>query len=214
MNTEFSIVVADDHPIFRKGLIDLLKEMPQLESAVITEVSDGVEAYQKITSLRPKLAILDYEMPGLKGLDVIRKLKQEKCETRFIMITMHRDKSYYTEAMQLGVGGYMLKENAGDELKICVLKVINGDNHLTPGLEALMKDTETSKDLGFLSVLTATEKVILKLISENKTSADIATLLFISPNTVENHRSNMMKKLQLEGKNALLKFAIQYQGLI
>jgi DNA-binding NarL/FixJ family response regulator len=208
---KYTAIVADDHPIFRKGLIEILSEVSDLE--IVAELSDGLQAYQSIIAKRPDLAILDIEMPGLTGLDICRKVMSEKSETKFIVLTMHRDKNFFNDAMSIGVMGYLLKDHAISELIKCVHTVLKGERFVNPGIENLLLFTE-QKDLPELALLTATEKVIMKLIAETKTSAEIAQLLFVSPNTVDNHRSNIVKKLGLEGKNSLLKFAIQHKDLL
>jgi len=202
-----TVIVADDHPIFRKGLIDILSSIEVLE--IVAEVADGLAAYQLILSKRPDIAILDIEMPGLSGLDVCNKVLKEKSDTKFILLTMHREKDFFNNAMEIGVMGYLLKDNAITELMVCIEKVLKGEKFVSPGIENLLVTQNKVSEMPGLKMLTATEKIILKLISESKTSPEIAALLFVSPNTIDNHRSNIVKKLRLEGKNSLLKFAIQ-----
>jgi two-component system response regulator DegU len=209
---KYTAIVADDHPIFRKGLVEILCEIENLE--IVAELSNGLDAYKSIVSKRPDIAILDIEMPGLTGLDVCNKVLKEKSETKFIVLTMHRDKSFYNDAMSIGVLGYLLKDNAITELMHCVEKVLKGEKYISPGIEKLLELKEKSNEFPKLDNLTATEKVILKLIAESKTSPEIAKLLFVSPNTIDNHRSNIVKKLGLEGKNSLLKFAISFKSFL
>jgi DNA-binding NarL/FixJ family response regulator len=207
---KFTAVVADDHPIFRKGLIDILKDIHDLE--IVSEVADGLEAYRQIIGKRPDLAILDIEMPGLTGIDVCRKVLSEKSDTKFIVLTMHKDLDFFNDAMEVGVSGYLLKDNAITELITCVEKVLKGERFISPGIEKQLVQKDKAPNMAELESLTSTEKIILKLIAESKTSPEIAKLLFISPKTVENHRSNMTKKLGLEGKNnSLLKFAMEHK---
>ncbi|MCW3070742.1 MAG: DNA-binding response regulator [Bacteroidetes bacterium] len=200
-------VVADDHPIFRKGLVEILRDVEDLE--IVAEVADGLTAYQQIISKRPDIAILDIEMPGLSGLDVCSKVLKEKSDTKFILLTMHREKDFFNNAMDMGVLGYLLKDNAITELIVCVEKVLKGEKFVSPGIEMLLTAQDRVNEIPELKMLTATEKIILKLIAESKTTAEIAGLLFVSPNTIDNHRSNIVKKIGLEGKNSLLKFAIR-----
>lgn len=210
---KFTTVVADDHPIFRKGLVDILKGTDDLE--IVAEVADGLEAYRQILSQRPDLAILDIEMPGLSGIDVCSKVLNEKSDTKFIVLTMHKDLDFFNHAMQVGVQGYLLKDHAINDLLNCVQKVLKGEKFISPGIEKQLVRKDNAPDMTVLEPLTSTEKVILKLIAESKTSPEIAKLLFISAKTVENHRSNITKKLGLEGKNnSLLKFAMQYKGVL
>jgi DNA-binding NarL/FixJ family response regulator len=191
-------VLADDHPIFRKGLIDILSSIENLD--IVAEVANGIDAYQNIISKRPDVAILDIEMPGLSGLDVCKKVLGEKSETRFIVLTMHRDKDFFNDAMQIGVMGYVLKDNAITDLIHCVQSVLNGQRFVSPGIEKQLRGKEKNETVPELEKLTSTEKVILKLIAESKTSAEIAQLLFVSPNTVDNHRSNIVKNLDWKEK--------------
>jgi DNA-binding NarL/FixJ family response regulator len=209
---KYTAVVADDHPIFRKGLVNILQEMDDVE--IVAEVSDGLEAYRKIIAKRPHVAILDIEMPGLTGLEVCKKVLSEKSDTKFVVLTMHKDKDFFNDAMNIGVSGYLLKDNAITELILCVEKVLAGGQFVSPGIEKLLVLKDKAQEVPGMDKLTATEKIILKLIAENKTSADIAQLLFISANTVDVHRSNIVKKLGIEGKNSLLKFAIQNKALL
>lgn len=210
---KYTAVVADDHPIFRKGVIDILKEIPDLE--IVGEVADGLEAYRQILAKRPDLAILDIEMPGLTGIDVCNKVLSEKSDTKFIVLTMHKDMDFYNDAMNVGVKGYLLKDNAITELIQCVDLVLKGGKFIGTGVEDLLVQKDKNPAMQELVKLTSTEQIILKLIAESKTSPEIARVLFISAKTVENHRSNITKKLSLDGtNNSLLKFAMQYKDVL
>ncbi len=203
------IIIADDHPIFRKGLKEILSSNTDFE--VIDECENGLDAYQSILSKRPDLAILDLEMPGLTGLDVARKVMNEKSETKFIILTMHREKTFFSDAMSIGVNGYVLKDFAINELMECIETVRAGEQYVSPDIDKKL----TEKNITIvpkIELLTATERIIIKLISEGNTTLEISEFLFISTNTVDSHRSNMVKKLELEGKNALMKFAIEFKG--
>lgn len=207
----YTVVVADDHPIFRKGLMETVREIPGVQ--IVAEAGDGLEAYQKILSKQPSLAILDIEMPHLTGLDVSQKVLAQKTQTRFILLTMHKDRSFYEDAMKIGVKGYVLKDNAIEDIVACIREVQLGNSYCSPGLETVLIQSEKRQTLpDAVQLLTATEKMVLKLISQEKTSVEIASLLFISSNTVDNHRANIIRKLSLEGKNALLKYALEYRA--
>lgn len=211
---KYSVIIADDHPIFRSGIREELSNIKSLE--LLGEAKDGTEAYGLILAHRPALAILDLEMPLLSGLDVCRKVLSEKAETQFIILTMHKEKHFFQAAMEAGVRGYLLKDNAIQDLVRCVEKVCAGGIYVSPEIDHFLTvhtEHHQHKEVQAAhALLSPTEKVILKIISEGKSSADIAELLFISVHTVDNHRANMTKKLGLEGKNSLLKFAIQYKG--
>ncbi len=204
-------IVADDHFTFRKGVIEMLDEISNLQ--IVAELSDGLQAYESIIAKRPDIAILDIEMPGLTGLDVCRKVRSEKSETKLIVLTMHRDKNFFNDAMSIGVMGYLLKDHAMSELITCVNSVLKGEKFVSHGIENLLENT-AQNELPELSLLTPTEKVILKLIAETKTSAEISKLLFLSPDTIDNHHPNMVKKLGIEGNSSLLKFAIRHKDLL
>lgn len=210
----YSAIIADDHPIFRNGVRDILAEIAYIE--LLGEAKDGAEAYGLIVAQRPDIAILDLEMPLLSGLDVCTKVLAEKSQTRFIVLTMHKEKHFFKAAMEAGVMGYLLKDNAIEDLVLCIKAVCANQAYVSPRIEHFL--TEHTGQQQHLAVqqahalLSPTEKVVLKLISEGKSSADIAGLLFISVHTVDNHRANITRKLQLEGKNSLMKFAIQHQS--
>ena len=206
------VIIADDHPIFRTGVREILHQSSLVE--LVGEASNGMEAYQLILSLRPDIAILDLEMPLLTGFDVCQKVLNEKSNTRFIILTMHKEQSYFNAAMRAGVDGYLLKDSASVNLIECIAAVHKQQTYVSPDIDQFLTINQAQQSMDkILEGLTPTEKIILKLIAQGKTSAEIAGLLFISPNTVDNHRSNMTKKLNLEGKNAILKFVMQYQHL-
>lgn len=209
-----TVIIADDHPIFRNGVRDILQEIGGLE--LLGEAKDGMEAYNLIVAHRPELAILDLEMPLLSGLDVCNKVLSEKHHTRFIVLTMHKEKHFFKAAMAAGVQGYLLKDNAIQDLIRCIEAVSSGKIYVSPEIDHFLTEHSEHHQNAAVqqanAVLSPTEKIILKLISEGKSSADIAGLLFISVNTVDNHRSNIARKLGLEGKNSLMKFAMQHKG--
>ncbi len=214
---KYRIVIADDHPIFRNGIRDIINGLAWAE--VVGEAGNGLDAYKTIINQIPDLAVLDLEMPMLSGLDVCKKILSEKHFTRFIILTMHKEKHFFDEAMNIGVMGYLLKDNAIDELLTAIRTVKEGKQYVSPLIESYLTVHQAVQQLpdGFKELhatLTPTEKVILKLIAQSKTSQEIADNIFISPNTVDNHRANITRKLKLEGKNSLLKFAIQYSGML
>lgn len=211
------IIIADDHPIFRTGIREVVSGIPGV--LLCGEAKDGLEAYHAILAARPDIAILDLEMPKLSGLDVCEKVQAEKHETRFIILTMHKDRHFFDEAMRSGVAGYLLKDNAVDELVACVQTVAAGRRYASKTIESyLVRHAEgeqfppETKQL--FDTLTPTERIIVKLVSQGITSQEIAGNLFVSPNTIENHRANIARKLRLEGKNSLLKFALHYKNLL
>jgi two-component system, NarL family, response regulator DegU len=208
------IVIADDHPIFRSGLKEVLTQVTEI--VLVGEAADGIAAYQLILAERPNVAILDIDMPLLSGLDVAQKVLAEKTYTQIIILTMHREPMYLRRALDSGVMGYLIKDNAAQDLVQCVRAVAAGKAYICDAMQQYAQnygDTLLSPEMDKVNqLLSPTEKVILQLIRAGKTSSEIAAMLFISPNTVDNHRGNMTRKLSLEGKNALLKFAMLLQG--
>jgi two-component system, NarL family, response regulator DegU len=211
------IIIADDHPVFRSGIKSILQNIDDIE--IVGEASDGAEAYQMIVGYRPDIAILDLEMPLLTGLEISEKVLSEKNNTKFILLTMHKEKHYFEKAMEIGISGYLLKDYAINDLVDCINTVKQDKKYVSSTIEKYLVEHESkqfSKEWIMIeALLTPTEKVVLKLISEGKTSVDIAALLFVSPNTVDNHRSNLSKKLKLDGeKNALMKYAMKIKDLL
>ena len=195
----------------------MIEPLPYLE--LVGEAADGAKAFELIISKLPDIAILDLEMPILNGLEVCKKILSEKHFTKFIILTMHKEKHYYTEAMKAGVHGYLLKDNAITDFVTCIEVVSNNQFFVSKYIEDNLVDNNSINLPNQVSqlkeLLSPTEYIILKLISDGKTSTEIAKLLFCSPNTVENHRAKMNKKLSLDGKkNTLLKFAMENKGLL
>jgi DNA-binding NarL/FixJ family response regulator len=209
------ILVADDHPIFRKGLRQVIESHPSL--VVVGEASDGAEALRSITDLKPDLAILDIDMPEKNGLEVARALKEQKSITDIIVLTMYDDEEMFNEAMDIGVRGYVLKESAVRDIIESIRLVREGKHYISPSISSFLvqrdsRSRELHKSVPSLDDLTGAEKRILRLIADGKTSKEIASVLNVSPKTVDNHRLNISTKLNLRGSHKLLKFALQNKG--
>ena len=203
---------ADDHPILRKGITDLLKETEDMQWAGSAE--NGQEALEKIRSIQPDVAILDIEMPHYSGLEVARMLLEEGTQTAFILLTLFKDETFLQNAIGMGVKGYLLKESSEKEILDCIRSVHRGQAYVNPSLTQYLIKSNTQES-NILSNLSNHEINILKLIARQKTSLEIADMLFISPKTVANHRSNISKKLKLAGEqNGLLKWAIEHRDLL
>lgn len=211
------VIVADDHPLTRKGVTDVLVSRDNIE--VVAEAGDGREAFEKIKHFKPDIAILDINMPEMDGIEVCRKVANAGLDTNLIIVTMYKEQEFYDEAMDVGVRGYLLKDSAVLELVECVEKVADGRHYLSGQLASFATDRldDLSKKQQFfaqLGTVTSTERNILKLIAQDKTTNEIAEMLFISPKTVENHRGNICKKLDIHGSNALLKWVIENRLLL
>ena len=202
MNTQ-TIITADDHPLLLKGLNDFLLEKGY---NIIGSAHDGKEAYNLIAKEKPSIAILDIQMPHMSGIEIAKKCKENHITTKIVLITLHKEKELYIKAQELNIFGYVLKEFALEEIENCINTVTRGDKYFSPKIKELLDGilfTDSS-----LNALTPSEKKILKLIANDKTNKEIASLLFISHRTVEKHRSNIISKLNLEPKtNSLLIWA-------
>ena len=211
------IFIADDHPIFRQGLLKIMEADPDLE--IVGESGDGEEALQLIRSLSPDIAVLDISMPGMSGLEIVSEVRKKSLTVEFIILTMFNEEEYFDEAMDYGVKGYLLKENATSDLLSCLKSVYEGKYYVSPSMSDYLinrnaKVKELSKKAPSLTELTQMEKKVLRLIADNKTSKEIAAELFISYRTVQNHRTNICNKLDLKGHHKLLQFALENKSLL
>lgn len=203
-----SIVTADDHPLFLKGLNDFLKEK---KYNIIASASDGNSAYNLIVKHHPSIAILDIQMPVLSGLEIAKKCKLNNIKTKIIILTLHKERDLYTEAKNLNVFGYVLKEFALEEIENCLRSVSLNKEYVSPIIKDYLNIYTAGKNI--LKDLTPSEFKILKLIAKGKTNREIAKMLFISYRTVEKHRSNIITKLELDHKtNSLLIWAKENQS--
>ncbi|HEY6333829.1 MAG TPA: response regulator transcription factor [Blastocatellia bacterium] len=212
---EISILIADDHPVFRKGLRQVIETDARLK--VIAEAEDGQAALELIQRLKPDIALLDVNMPKVDGVEAARILREKGTLTRIVFLTMHQDEDVFNDAMDAGAKGYVLKESAVTDIIDSVRAVASGKHFISPQLSSHLiarseRATSLVKHKPGIETLTATERRVLKLIAENKTSREIASGLFISIRTVENHRANICTKLELRGAHALLKFALEHKA--
>ncbi len=212
MSKRHTILIADDHPVFRRGLVQIIEE--KFPGSRIVEAGDGSEALIAIHDFRPTAAILDVDMPKRNGLDVAMEIRRRALPVAVVILTMHDNEEFFNRAMDLGVMGYVLKDGVVGEIANCLDAVMSGRHYYSPLLAEYWVRRDQSKTQGKtmlagLASLTPTERHILKLIAENKTTREIAEVLFISPKTVENHRSNIAGKLNLKGNNAVLRYALE-----
>ncbi len=199
------VLIADDHHIFRKGVISILNGDDSFELAA--EAADGTEALEKIRALKPDIALLDLDMPGLNGLEVARAVFADNLPVKTAILTMHKEKEYFSGAMELNVKAFLLKDKISDDLIECLKTVNEGNYFISPQISTYLVDKDPKPK--WTESLTHTEMQVLKLVGENLTSHQIAEKLFKSVRTIENHRNNICKKLGLSGQHALLLFAIE-----
>lgn len=202
-----TIIIADDHPITLDG-IKLYAE--NLKYKVLKTCQNGTDAYQEIINLNPDIVILDLNMPGMNGLEVLEKVRAKNTDVKIILYTMYHEKSFLLKAKKLGVNGYLLKDFAIEELSICLEKLSLGENWFSPKLDETLIIKKHDSEISKILLLTASERKILSLIGEDMDTKTIADHLFISDKTVEKHRSNIIKKLNLPNeRNVLMRFALQ-----
>ena len=211
MQKEISILIADDHPVFRRGLRMIIQSDQKLR--IIAEADDGKAALELINQSTPDVAVLDVNMPEMTGFDVVRELRKTKLATEFIFLTMHKDEAMFNTSMDLGVKGYLLKESAVEDITDGIKAVAAGENFISAALATFLFN-RSRRNATFVAAkptindLTATERRVLKMIADDKTSREIAEQLSISVRTVERHRQNICDKLEIHGSNALMKFAL------
>ena len=206
----YRIVLADDHVMFRKGIRNILERDVGLE--VAGEAGDGLELLKFIKNTTPDMVLLDIAMPSLRGLEATREIKMISPEVKVLILTMHRDKEYVYYAIAAGAEGYLLKEDADTELFKAIEKIRSGGYYISPLLSGeLTHELIQAHHKGQLpppESLTLREREVLKLIAEGVKNKDIAGLLFISVRTVEHHRANIMRKLNIKKTANLIKYAI------
>jgi DNA-binding NarL/FixJ family response regulator len=207
-----SILIADDHPIFRSGLRAVIESDPSF--LVAAEASDGEEALDLISTTRPDIAILDYNMPKLNGFAVLDQLSKLQPGVISVMLTMHNDEAMFAKAFELGVRGYVLKDSASVDIVNCLHAVAQGQIFTSAAVTTyLFKRASSDKQtVDGLGSLTAAEKKVLRMIAEYQTSREIADELCVSVRTVENHRSNISSKVGVTGSHGLFKFAVQHRS--
>lgn len=198
------ILIADDHPIFRSGLNSILRS--SFPGAHIIECGDGKEALMKIRSEKPDISVVDINMPEMNGLEVLAVTSIEELPTSVVILTMYKDAEMLKKAMHLGAMGYLLKDFATREIIDCINDVRKGSRYFGPGLEEYIhdyqiEDKKKQELIVLIKNLSQAELKTLKLVSQNKTTRDIAERLFLSEKTIENYRSRICQKLMLPPRN-------------
>lgn len=201
------LLIADDHPFTLLGTKSFVESLGYTVQHVC---SNGIAALNYIKIHQIQLAILDINMPGMDGLDVLEEIRKQKIDCKVILLTMHNEWSIYSKATELGVHGYILKEQAQTELQLCLNEIKKGNKYKSRTIHAEQFKIDSSEKTSQLDLLTFAERKVLELVSQQKTSKQIAELLFISEKTVEVHRKNIIAKLQIpKEKNALLIWAMR-----
>ena len=210
------ILIADDHAMVRKGLKTLLSFRPEFE--VVAEAENGLEAFEAAKRSRPDLILLDLSMPKMNGLAAMRQLKQDLPGTKILVLTMHASQDYLVPTLKEGADGYILKGDDPEELFLAIKTVMDDKAYLSRELSGQLIDSvinsRTRSVTDPLGPLTRREKEVFQLVAEGSTNRQIADLLFISPKTVDKHRSNLMKKMDLHSAREITEFARQHGMLL
>ena len=206
MENKSKILIIDADETLRENFKYVLEK----KGYEVQTAQDGIDGLEKLEGYTPNLIILDINMPGLDGLDVAKKVFENKLKTKVVLLTIHKEMTIYKKATEYNIYGYILKEHAHTELKKCLQEVEKGNHYVSRFLQDdLIIDVVNGNNE--LSKLTLSERKIVEFIAQQKTSKQIAELLFLSEKTVEGHRTNIIEKLGLpKEKNTLLKWAIQH----
>ncbi|MFK5958795.1 MAG: response regulator transcription factor [Lutibacter sp.] len=203
MEVKIKIVVADDHPLLLEGIISVIEK--EIFGVEIFKANNGAEALQLVSEIKPAITILDIEMPFLDGIEVAKKIRQAKIPTKIIFLTLHKERSLFNEINKLGIEGYVLKEFSINQIAYCIKTVMLGKKYYSKEIENFIEDPIID-----FSIFTKSEINVLKLIAQEKTTKEIAEMLFVSTKTIDSHRYNICKKLNLKPeKNSLLKWVFQ-----
>jgi two-component system, NarL family, response regulator NreC len=205
-------LLVDDHTLLRQGVRRLLEGEPDFE--VVGESPDAGDAVEKARELRPDVVLMDIGMPGLSSFEAVRQIRKNRPETRLLFLTMHDDEDYLVQGLEAGAAGYVLKDTPAPQLFTAVRDVHKGGKYLSPQvLGKVVEDFRTrARDFTMrprFSTLTPREREILKLLAEANSVKEIAVLLGLSVKTVEAHKFNLMRKLDIHNKIQLVTYAIQ-----
>lgn len=220
MASEITVLIADDHPIFRRGLRQVIDGEPDMR--VVAEADQGEAALEGLRAHRPDVAVLDIRMPRASGLDVAQRVREEGLPTRILFLTMHDQAAMFERAMALGAAGYVLKDAALSEIVHAIRTAGTGRTFVSPALsDYLVARAFPTRQSGVpvnpeeaatgIASLTPRERHLLRLIADAQTSKEIATVFGVHYRTIENQRSAISQKLGLQGSHALVKFAFDHR---
>jgi DNA-binding NarL/FixJ family response regulator len=204
------VLLADDHAMVRQGLKALLE---QQGVQVICEAADGEETLRLTMKFRPDIAILDISMPILNGIDAAREMKRSLTETKVLLLTQHTEDEYVTEALRAGVHGYVLKNQAAEDLLHAIQEITQGSTYISPSIAGTVVGAYLSKKQGLTDPLSSRERQVLQFVGEGRSTKEIAEQMQISVKTVESHRTRLMRKLKIHGTASLVRYAIR-RGMI
>lgn len=206
------ILIVDDHALMRNGLEAMLASEPDYE--VVGVASDGMMAIRSVADLRPDVVLMDLTMPRTSGMDAIVKIKRQYPDVKIVALTFHKEEKYIHATLEAGADAYVLKDDSRTELFNALANVVTGNNYLSPSIVDKVVagylsggDAETAKPSW--EVLTRREREVIKLIAEGKRTKEIAEYLSLSPKTIEKHRTNLMRKLDLHNVSEVTVYALK-----
>ena len=204
-----TVFVADDHAIVREGLASLLAAQPDIR--VVGTAADGRDAVRQVLKLQPEVVIMDIAMPQMNGIDAARELRERAPQARVVILSMHSSVEHVFHALEAGASGYVLKESAGQEIIDAVRTVRAGRRYLSRSVAAAIAEgIGRGSAVSPLESLSARERQVLQLVTEGRSSAQIAEMLHLSPKSVDTYRSRVMQKLHIHDIAGLVKFAVQH----
>lgn len=203
------LVLADDHPMIRAGFRTLLAQSNDIE--VTAEADGGHELMRVVNAVRPHVVLVDIHMPGLNGLDALEKLHVSFPEIKFIVLTMHEEREYVQKALKVGADGYLLKNIDREELNNAIHTVFKGGKYFSPEITSILADSVAHPAVE--AEITPREKEVLKLVATGHSTKQIADQLGISIRTVETHRINMLKKMEVNNSAELVRKAFELKLL-
>lgn len=216
MDSKRRILIVEDHALLRVGLRALLTQEPDIEIA--GEADNGRDAIRLISTLAPDLVLMDLTMPGTNGIEVIAEIKRRNPDIKILVLTIHTAEEYVHQSLRAGADGYILKDATHDELRIAIRSVLNGKTYLSPDISNMvisgyLGSGKIANVSSGWETVTHRERQVLKLVAEGRPNKSIAGYLSLSVKTVEKHRSNLMKKLNLHNASMLTAFAFS-KGLV